>query len=612
MKQSLYNDPDSINLIVNYFGDIKSIVDNLPGASVYIIDDTLAILSLKEAELENLLEKIQPFILAELGTLYTLENTTPVEASSAINFHRNPYLNLTGTDVIIGMIDTGIDYLNDEFLLEDGSTRILYLWDQTIDTGKIPDNMLHGSEYSKEDINKALSLFREGGDPYTIVPSKDEIGHGTKMASIAGGRGKRRDFIGAAPNCDFIIVKLEEASKNYASLFFPQNNIPMYSNTDIILAVKYLYNQSIRLQKPIVIYIGLGGNLGPHSGESNLEKYINKISTKRGIIVVTSSGNQGNTDTHTSNIIPGTGLDSVIEINVDREQKGLILQIYGTRPDKFTLSITSPSGQSIKNITVFDSKLGLFGLFYKIKFIYEGTTMEVAYDSPDEFTGDESILVRANNITEGIWKFTLTGEYIAYGKYHAWLLQRELLAPNTKFLAPTKETTLTEPGTCTNIICTAHYNQNNNALVSSSGQGYTRNDVIQPIIAAGGIDAIATKPGGGSSLVSGGSVSAAVTAGCCALILQWGIIDGNNPTMYAQKLQTYLIRGAKKRPNDTYPNRNLGFGLLDMTGTINALRLGSLSRDYSYNREFDKESSLKPEDYVESFNINNLFIRIPK
>lgn len=611
MKKSIYNNPDSINLVVEYFGDIESVVENISDASLYIIDERIAILSLKENKLELLLKEIQPYILAEIGSLYTLENTTPVEASFATNFHRNPYLTLTGTDVIIGFIDTGIDYLNDEFINEDDSSRILYIWDQTIDTGKIPKDLLHGSEYNKEDINIAIKAFREGNDPYNFVPSKDEIGHGTKMASIAAGRGKRRDFIGAAPNCDIIMVKLEESSKGYSDLFYPENNVPMYSSTDIILGVKYLYEKSRELQKPIVVYIGLGGNLGPHSGESNLERYINKISNKRGVIVVSSTGNQGNTDTHTSNIIPGTGTDSVIELNIDKNQKGIVLQIYGKKPDKFTLSIISPSGEIVKNITVFDTKVGLFGLFYKIKFIYEGTSMEIAYDSPDEFTGDESIFIRATKLTEGIWKFVLTGQYIVYGKYDAWILQRELLAPNTKFLTPIKETTLTEPGTSVNIICTAYYDQNNNALVSSSGEGFTRNDKVQPIIAAGGINAIATKPGGGSSIVSGGSVAAAVTAGCCALILQWSIIDGNNPTMYAQKLQTYLIRGAKKRPNDEYPNRNLGYGLLDLAGTINSLRLGSLNRTIYDNLNLDNVQSenLVSSDY---FKINNLFIRIPK
>lgn len=611
MKKSIYNNPDSINLVVEYFGDIESVVDQIADSSLYIIDERIAILSLKENKLELLLKEIQPYILAEIGTLYTLENTTPVEASFATNFHRNPYLTLTGTNVILGFIDTGIDYLNDEFINEDDSSRILYIWDQTIDTGKIPKDLLHGSEYTKEEINNAIKAFREGKDPYNIVPSKDEIGHGTKMVSIAAGRGKRRDFIGAAPNCDIIMVKLEESSKGYSDLFYPENNVPMYSSTDIILAVKYLYEKSRELQKPLVVYIGLGGNLGPHSGESNLERYINKISNKRGVIVVSSTGNQGNTDTHTSNIIPGTGNDSIIELNVDKNQKGIVLQIYGKKPDKFTLSIISPSGEVIKNITVFDTKVGLFGLFYKIKFIYEGTSMEIAYDSPDEFTGDESIFIRATNLTEGIWKFVLTGQYIVYGKYDAWILQRELLAPNTKFLTPIKETTLTEPGTSVNIICTAYYDQNNNALVSSSGEGFTRNDKVQPIIAAGGINAIATKPGGGSSIVSGGSVAAAVTAGCCALILQWSIIDGNNPTMYAQKLQTYLIRGAKKRPNDEYPNRNLGYGLLDLAGTINSLRLGSLNRNIYDNLNLDnaQTENLIPSDY---FKINNLFVRIPK
>lgn len=606
MNKNFYNNENFINLVIEYFGDIEKEVAKIPNASIYLIDDKLAILSLKSDEVPNLLKEIKSFIIAELGTLYTLESTSPIEASSATTFHRNPYINLTGTDVIIGMVDTGIDYLNEEFILEDDTSRILSLLDQTIDSEKTPEGMLHGSEYSKEDINSAIELFRKGGDPYTIVPSKDEIGHGTKMASIAGGRGKNRDFIGAAPNCDFIVVKLEQAFKTYSDLFYPQNNVPIYRNTDLLLAVKYLYTQSIKYQKPIVIFIGVGGNIGPHSGDSNLEKYINNISTKRGIIVVNSTGNQGNTDTHTSSKIPGVGLKSVIELNVDKQQKGLILQIYGKKPDKFTLSISSPSGETIKNITVFDSKAGLFGLYYDIKFVYDGTNMEIAYNSPDEFTGDESILIRANNITEGIWKFILTGEYIVYGEYNAWILQRELLAPNTKFLSPTKEITLTEPGTCSNIICTAYYNQNNNALISSSGEGYSRINKIQPIIAAGGINAIATKPGGGSSIVSGGSVAAAITSGCCALLLQWSIIDGNNPTMYAQKLQTYLIRGCKKRPTDNYPNRNLGYGLLDLVGTINSLRLGTLSRfsnNYDYYSYEDNTST--------TLYLNDLFIRYP-
>lgn len=608
MSKNFYNNQNFLNLIVEYFGDIEKKISLIPDASIYIIDDRLAILSLKSDKLESLLREVQPFILAELGTMYTLENISPVEASSATTFHRNPYINLTGTDVIIGMIDTGIDYLNEEFMLEDDTTRIIALWDQTIDSEKTPTGMLHGSEYLKEDINKAIKLFREGGNPYTIVPSKDENGHGTKMASIAGGRGKNRDFIGAAPNCDFIIVKLKEAFKTSSDFFYAQNNVPMYKNTDIILAVKYLYTQAIKYQKPIVILIGVGGNLGPHSGESNLERYINQISTKRGIIVVNSSGNQGNTDTHTSAKIPGVGLNSIIEVNIDKNQKGLILQIYGKKPDKFTLSISSPSGETIKNITVFDTKVGLFGLYYTIKFVYEGTTMEIAYDSPDEFTGDESILIRADNITEGIWKFILTGEYIVYGDYNAWILQRELLAPDTKFLSPTKETTLTEPGTCSNIICTAYYNQNNNALISSSGEGYTRINRVQPILAAGGVNAIATKPGGGSSLVSGGSVAASVTAGCCALLLQWSIIDGNNPTMYAQKLQTYLIRGCKKRPNDKYPNKNIGYGLLDLVGTINGLRLGTLNRS---SNNIENNYANENKDNSTLFHLNNLFIRLP-
>ena len=313
-----------------------------------------------------------------------------------------------------------------------------------------------------------------------------------------------------------------------------------YQKSGILLGIRYLYNLAVQLKKPIVIYIPLGSNMGPHNGDAFIEKYISEISKYNGVAVVVPTGNQGNTDTHTSGIIENKGDTATIEIEIGRNQKDIRIEIWISKPDKVALSITSPTGEVIRKIS---PKLKSIT---DITFVYEETKMTIEYFIPEELSGDQKISIVARNIKEGIWQFELIGELIIVGKYHAWIIQRELLAPNTKFLSSTPNTTLTNPGTSNGAITVAFYNQNNNSIVPESGKGYTRDNRIKPDIAAGGINAITTAANGGTQIVSGSSVAGAVTAGACALLFQWGIIDGNDTTMYATKVKTYLIRGADK------------------------------------------------------------------
>ncbi len=517
------------------------------------------------------IRSIKSIIYIELNGIYTLSES-PVEDSKAPVFHRNPSLNLRGSGVVVAIVDTGIDYLNNEFMREDETTRILRIWDQTIDSGKTPDGFISGSEYTEEDINKAIQAQKQGQNPYDIVPSKDDYGHGTKMAGIVGARGINREIVGVAPDCEFIIIKLQEASKEYIDFYYAKGDKAKYRNKDIIMALKYLYELSFTLNKPMIIYLPLGSNLGDHAGASILERYVDtKISGRNSLFVVTSTGNQGNTDTHTSGEIKSNGDSQIIELNCGKEQQGLVLQIYAQRPSKIKLGILSPSGERFENTNPRKTNHILINDAPTWKFIYEGTTVQVTYDSPDEFTGDDKFVIKMEGITEGVWRFILTGNNIVDGKYYAWILQRELLAEDTRFLNPSPYTTLTIPGTAKTIINTSYYNQNNGAIVSESGRGYTMKDYIQPIITAGGINAITTKPGGGTITMSGASVAGAILAGCCALIIQWAVVDGNDPQMYATKLQAYIIRGARKREGDTYPNRQWGYGILDMQEIFKSL-----------------------------------------
>ncbi|MBI6075513.1 S8 family peptidase [Clostridium perfringens] len=570
-KKNFYNDENYISFVVAYDGNIKKEIDDINDASIFFIDDNFAILSIKLQNYMETIRSIKSIIYIELNGIYTL-GESPVEDSKAPIFHRNPSLNLRGSGVVVAIVDTGIDYLNNEFMREDETTRILRIWDQTIDSGKTPDGFISGSEYTEEDINKAIQAQKQGQNPYDIVPSKDDYGHGTKMAGIVGARGINREIVGVAPDCEFIIIKLQEASKEYVDFYYAKGDKAKYRNTDIIMALKYLYELSFTLNKPMIIYLPLGSNLGDHAGASILERYVDtKISGKNSLFVVTSTGNQGNTDTHTSGEIKSNGDSQIIELNCGKEQKGLVLQIYAQRPSKIKLGILSPSGERFENTNPRKTKHILINDAPIWKFIYEGTTVQVTYDSPDEFTGDDKFVIKMEGITEGVWRFILTSNNIVDGKYYAWILQRELLAEDTRFLNPSPYTTLTIPGTAKTIINTSYYNQNNGAIVSESGRGYTMKDYIQPIITAGGINAITTKPGGGTITMSGASVAGAILAGCCALIIQWAVVDGNDPQMYATKLQAYIIRGARKREGDTYPNRQCGYGILDMQEIFKSL-----------------------------------------
>lgn len=230
---------------------------------------------------------------------------------------------------------------------------------------------------------------------------------------------------------------------------------------------------------------------------------------------------------------------------------------------------------------------------------------------PNEATGDERIVIRSIYLKEGIWKFTLYGEYVVDGMYWAWLPQRVLLDSDTRFLKPSQYTTLMLPSTANSVISVGYYNQNNNATVGASGRGYTTDGRIKPDVVAGGINAPIVRPGGSVGVASGSSVATAIVGGICALILQWAVVDRNKPEIYATQVKSYIIRGTRMRGGDVYPNREWGYGIIDMTGILNAMRgnYGENVTSRSY-REISYGNDIVDNRY-EEFNIGGLFIRKP-
>ena len=528
----------------------------------------------------------------EVSTILTLNDISPVEASGAPVFNTNPYLRLNGRDVLVGVIDTGIDYLNKEFQMEDDTTRIVRLWDQTIQGDKYIYGLKYGVEYTEDQINQAISLQTSGGDPYSIVPSKDEIGHGTKVSGIIGGRGINPDLKGVAPDCKFVIVKLSRTTKvELDAALIDKMDVPSYSPWSVLLGIRYVVSVARELNKPLVLFIPMGSNMGSHTGNGIDESIIDNYSTQAETVIVVPVGNQGNTDTHTEGIIEKAGDIKDIEIRIGERQKNLPITIWINKPNRVKLSIISPTGEIIDNIEAKNTNNR------RIKFLYEKTEMIVNFTSPELSTGDTLIFIRAYNLRPGIWKFRLTGEYIVEGNYYAWIPQRELIDDETKFLNPVEYTTITLPSTSNNAISVGYYNQNNNSIVSESSNGYTRYGNIKPDIVAGGSNALVTIPGGATSVMSGSSVAGAVVAGCCALILQWAVTDGNYPGIYSSQIKTYIISGAKTRPGDIYPNRQWGYGMFDLQGVFDWIK-------QTYTPRIN--------DDFEEYRVKNLFIRKPK
>ena len=606
-----YLDKGYIDFLVQYEGDIVGRIEKYNDfASAFTIDESYAIVSAVQSRV-GFITNLPEIIYVDSGGVYTIEKITPTEASKAMSFQYNPYLNLTGQGTLIGIIDTGIDYLNNEFIKEDGTSNIVRIWDQSQEEINTSDEVVFGVEYKKEDIDKALQLKAQGKDPHSLVSVIDRNGHGTSIAGLIAGRGNESATKGIAMDASIAMVKLKPADEGFKK-FYASNKYTeyQYRNTDILLGIRYLFGVAKELDRPMVIYIPLGTTVGGHDGSSVIERYIDDLSDSSGILFVTSTGNEGIGENHTSGKIEKVGDKKNIELEVGENQDSIFMTIYASAPDKLGISVTSPSGDLFENINP-KQKNGV-----NLNFIYEGTSMTILFIEPSELTGDQVIVITAENLRPGIWSFELIGEYIVHGNYDSWLLQRELLDTNTKFLTPTPNTTMTIPSTAYNIIKVSSYNQNNNALVSSSGRGQTRDGRQCPLIAAGGVQAILGAPGNSKKMMSGGSVAGAVVAGCCLQLLQWGIVDGNDRSMYATKVQSYLMRGTNQRSGDKYPNNQVGYGTIDMKELFNNMSGSALGspKDFS-DAEFGikhltRSENMKNKELSEKeFNYGKLFIR---
>ncbi|MFT4105938.1 MAG: S8 family peptidase [Lacrimispora sp.] len=526
-------------VIVKHSGDIGGL--SLVGIRVEPMVNEYAILTVPESLIDSLSELPQIEYVEKPKRLFFAVNQA--KAASCVNLVQQGSSTLTGRGVLVAVIDSGIDYYHEDFRNPDGTTRILSLWDQTLER-----------VFTKEEIDEALSTGSRA-EARRLVPSVDNSGHGTAVASIAAGNGRenRGQYRGVAFESPLLVVKLgvpQEAG-------FPRT-------TELMRAVNFVVREAVALQMPIVINLSFGNTYGSHDGTSLLETFLDDISNYGKTVIVVGTGNEGVSGGHISGVLTMASPQEV-ELSVGGYQTGFSVQLWKSYADLFDISIITPSGEVIGPIS---SRLGPQTINYG------NTQILLYYGKPGPYSVAQEIylefLPAGAFIDSGIWRFRLTPRQIVEGKYDFWLPSAGVLNQSTRFLRPTPETTLTIPSTATKVISVGAYDDTYQSYADFSGRGFTRRtNQVKPDLAAPGVGIIAARTGGGYESVTGTSFATPFVTGGAALLMQWGIVDGRDPFLFGEKVKAYLIRGARHLPGiNSYPNPEVGYGALCVSDSL--------------------------------------------
>lgn len=519
---------------------------------------------------------IREYSYTSIPKLFSLMDSTSLDVSGILAVQNQPGLALNGEGVLIGIVDTGIDYTNPLFLDETGNTRIVSIWDQTAvlageENGQeepLADGLFqpaYGAIYRREQINEALNAE----NPYAVVPERDTNGHGTYLASIAAGsEDAANDFIGAAPQSECIVVKLKEAKQNLREFFFVQGEEPLYQENDIMAGIAYLDAVASREQKPLVILLGIGSNQGSHTGTGPLSIFLNEIGTRIGRVVVVPAGNQAVAQHHFYGEAKSVINPVKVEMNVEEGIEGLCMELWTYAPELVRVVVQSPTGQQSQ---------GGFPVSEESQttnFIFENTVLTLDYRIAGKESGDLLIFFRFVRPAEGIWTIFVYPENAITGAFHIWLPIQPLVGNDIVFIEPNPDTTVTTPGNTETTITVGGYNGLTGVRFLESGRGFSGNGQVKPEFCAPAVEVTGAGLRRDYITQTGTSAAAAITAGAAALILEWGVLRGNAPTMNSVEVKNMLIRGCERDGNQIYPNTQWGYGRLNLYRAFELLRKG--------------------------------------
>lgn len=530
-------------LIVKYNRNLSEL--EMEGIQVVELMNEYAILTVPESLIPRLAEYSEIEYIEKPKRLFFAVNQG--RAASCMNGVQNAAYDLFGDGVIISCLDSGVDYAHPDFRNEDGSTRILALWDQTI-SGNPPEGYLIGTEYTKEQIDEALKEY-DAGRGRGLVPSVDTSGHGTRVLGIAAGNGRASNgqYRGVASRSPIIVVKLGVPRTES----FPRT-------TELMQALDYTLRKAIEYRLPVAINISFGNTYGAHNGTSLLETYITDMANIWKSVICIGTGNEGYAAGHTGGVLE-EGRDAEIPLAVGEYEAALNAQIWKSYLDTVDFMLTSPGGRSVGPIQ---------NILGPQRFTMENTEILLYYGEPSPYSPYQEIYVeflpRRDYIDSGIWTFTLIPRQVKDGAYHLWLPSSGAINSDTRFLYPTPYTTMTIPSTAGKIIAVGAYDSRNRTYADFSGRGTSGDGGIpRPDLAAPGVNIMTTAPGGGYAQATGTSFATPFVTGAAALLMEWGITDGNDPFLYGEKVKVYLQKGAQALPAfREYPNPQIGWGTL--------------------------------------------------
>lgn len=593
--------------VANYGGNV-SVISDVFGDDICVnrINGQFAvvykILSDEEAG-DNL--NVEELVAPGLGfvpSCYGLMSVAATEKSGVEALRRLPGLSLYGEGVMVGFIDTGIDYTLDTFKrridFSRGRTRIRYIWDQsgqpitppqsttpgqlevmgqqvtsgpTVAPAKqgTPGHFGFGQVYTYADIDAAL----DADNPYQVVPARDTNGHGTYLASVAVG-----NDIGIAPESELAVVKLREANPTLRRLYHIPEDEFCCSEDDVMLAVRFLLSIADRERRPMVICLGIGSNQGAHMGSTILERYLTFLSRQRGIGIVAAAGNELGAGSHYrgGSNLPGQPEVEAAELSVERDTEGFTFELWSNAPAFLTLKIISPTGE------IFEGPDPRRNGVKSGTLLYEGTKIDIVNVAIDTTTGNQLTFVRFTDAVAGIWTLQIEESESVLGEgFDMWLPISNFTKGAVSFVRPEPDVTICAPGSAMGVITVASYNIENEAVYAASSRGYNREGYIKPDIAASGVDVTGAFAGSGSvassaqllTSKSGTSVSTAIVAGMCALILEWAVVRKVAPYITNEEIKQLLIQGTVKKPQLSYPNRSWGWGAADLFEAFSRIRI---------------------------------------
>jgi len=557
---------DFADFIAPYFTTPEEFIRSQGTDCIDFVNSTLAVVYVPLSTVTP--STYTSYTYSAVPKLYSLLDVTSMDAAGITPAGELPVLNNQGAGVIVGFVDTGINYTDSLFRNVDGSTRIIGIWDQTNNSDNSNNienetakpfsafSALYGTQYTAEEINLALN----SDNPASIVPTRDENGHGTFLASIAAGnRDERAGFSGAAPQASIAMVKLKPAKQYLRDFYLIQDGADAYQENDIMMGVSYLYFLARKYSMPLVVCIPLGTNMGSHMGMSRLGQYLNQVSLSNGSAIITAAGNETGARHHFRAVMDADTDEVTAELRVGEREAGFSMELWAENMGAYTVGFISPTGEVAREISV-----PLRGE-NTVSFLLEQTQITVYTQIADVSSGSQFIFMRFENPMSGIWRILIRNSLDIRETFHIWLPVRGFISDETYFLRPDPDTIITDPGNARYPITVTAYDHTKNSIYIHASRGYSLSGRIKPDLAAPGVNILgASVSGRRLTRMSGTSVSAAHLAGAAAILLNWGVLNANYPYLNTPVLKSIFVRGAQRNPALTYPNREFGYGTLNL------------------------------------------------